>query len=59
MWQKLKLEKPNVISKMISKSSVATMVETHFEIDISIIKVDNKNCNYPSTSWEEHCWKMF
>jgi hypothetical protein len=27
---------------MISKPSVATMVETHFEIDIAIIKVDNQ-----------------
>ncbi len=40
MWQKLKLKKPNITSKMIS--SVATMVETHFEVDTIVIKVDNQ-----------------
>jgi hypothetical protein len=44
---------------MISKPSVATMVETHFEVDIVVIKVDNQIAGYLSTSWEEHCWKMF
>ncbi len=29
MWQKLKLEKPNVTSRHILKPSVAIMVETH------------------------------
>jgi hypothetical protein len=42
MWQKLKLKKPNITNKMISKPSVATMVETHFEVNIAVIKVDNQ-----------------
>ncbi len=41
MWQKLNLEKLNIITKQISKPSVAIMVETHVELDITIIKVDN------------------
>jgi 6-pyruvoyl-tetrahydropterin synthase len=42
IWQKLKTEKPNITNKMISKHSVATMVETHFEVDIATIEVDNQ-----------------
>ncbi len=42
IWQKLKTKKPNITSKMILKPSVATMVETHFEIDTPIIEVDNQ-----------------
>jgi hypothetical protein len=42
MWQKLKLEKLNIITKQISKPSVATVVETHAKIDTSATKVDNQ-----------------
>jgi hypothetical protein len=41
MWQKLKLEKLNVTTKVISKPSVATMVETHTKVDIAAIEIDN------------------
>jgi hypothetical protein len=41
MWQKLKQKKPNIVTKMILKHSVATMIETHYEVDTIIIKVDN------------------
>jgi hypothetical protein len=30
MWQKLKLKKPNITTKMISKPNVAIVIETHF-----------------------------
>jgi hypothetical protein len=42
MWQKLKTEKPNIDSNMISKPNVATMVETHFEVNTIATKVDNQ-----------------
>jgi hypothetical protein len=42
MWLKLKLKKPNIITKMILEPSVATMIETHFEVHITTIKVDNQ-----------------
>ncbi len=42
MWQKLKLEKPNIATKVILEPSVAIMVETHFKVDIATIKVDNQ-----------------
>jgi hypothetical protein len=42
MWHKVKLEKANITTKVISEPSVAIMIETHFEIDITIIKVDNQ-----------------
>jgi hypothetical protein len=42
MWQKLKLEKPNIATKMILEPNVATMVETHFEIDTTTIELDNQ-----------------
>jgi hypothetical protein len=41
MWQKLKLEKPNITTKVISKPSVATMVETHSKVNTTITEVDN------------------
>jgi hypothetical protein len=41
MWQKLKKKKPNITSKVVLKPSVATVIETHFEIDTSAIEVDN------------------
>jgi len=40
MWQKQKPEKPNI--KVISKHSVAIVVETHFEKDTTTIEVDNQ-----------------
>jgi hypothetical protein len=42
MWQNLKPKKPNIAIRQISKPSVATMVETHSEIDIAAIEVDNQ-----------------
>jgi hypothetical protein len=41
MWQKVKLEKPNITTKVISEPSVAIVVETHYEVDIVAIEVDN------------------
>jgi hypothetical protein len=41
MWQKIKLEKPNVVTKVILEPSVIIVVETHFKIDITTVKVDN------------------
>jgi hypothetical protein len=41
MWQKLKLEKPNISSKVILKPNVAIVVETHFELNMVTIEVDN------------------
>ncbi len=42
MWQKLKPKKCNIIIKMIPEPSVATMTETHSEVDTITIKVDNQ-----------------
>jgi hypothetical protein len=42
MWQKLKLEKPNITTKMISKPSVTTVIETHSKVDNTTIKVNNQ-----------------
>jgi Fe-S cluster assembly ATPase SufC len=42
MWQKLKQKKPNITSKMILEPNVAIMVETHSEVDIATIKVNNQ-----------------
>jgi hypothetical protein len=42
MWQKLKLEKPNISTKQILELSVATMVKTHFELYIIVIEVNNQ-----------------
>jgi hypothetical protein len=41
MWQKLKPKKPNITIKVILQLSVAIVIETHSEIDIVTIKVDN------------------
>jgi hypothetical protein len=41
MWQKLKPEKPNIASKMISEPSVAKVVETHSKVNIVTIEVTN------------------
>ncbi len=41
MWQKLQLEKPNIITQVILESSVAIVVETHIEVDIVAMEVDN------------------
>jgi hypothetical protein len=42
MWQKLKLEKPNISSKMISKPNVAKVVKTHSKVNTATIEVDNQ-----------------
>ncbi len=42
MWQKLKVEKPNILTKQILKPSVAIVVETHSELDIVAIEVNNQ-----------------
>ncbi len=38
----MKPKKPNIATKQISLPSVATMVETHFELNTTFIKVDNQ-----------------
>jgi hypothetical protein len=38
MWQKLKSNKPNIVIKVILELNVATMVETHSEIDTTTIR---------------------
>jgi len=38
----LKLEKPNIVTKHISKFSIAIVVETHSELNTTIIEVDNQ-----------------
>jgi hypothetical protein len=38
----LKPKKPNIATKQISEPNVAKMVETHFELDTTIIEVDNQ-----------------
>jgi hypothetical protein len=42
MWQKLKPKKPNIATQVIPESNVAIVVETHSELDIATIKVDNQ-----------------
>jgi hypothetical protein len=42
MWEKPKLEKPNIAIEMISEPNVATMVETHSKLDTTTIEVDNQ-----------------
>ncbi len=39
MWQKLK---PNIATKQISKPNVATLIETHVELNTIAIEVDNQ-----------------
>jgi hypothetical protein len=41
MWQKLKPKKLNMAIKVIWEPNVTTMVETHFEVNIATIEVDN------------------
>ncbi len=38
----MKLEKPNITTKVILKPGVIIVVETHFELNIVAIKVDNQ-----------------
>jgi hypothetical protein len=42
MWQKLKPKKSNIIIQVIPKSSVAIVVETHIEINTTVLEVDNQ-----------------
>ncbi len=42
MWQKLKLVKPNIVTKVISELSVTIVIQTHSEVNIVAIKVDNQ-----------------
>ncbi len=42
MWQKLKVEKPNILTKQILKPNVAIAVETHSELDTIAIEVNNQ-----------------
>jgi hypothetical protein len=42
MWQKLKLEKPNIATKTILEPSLAIIIETHSKVDITTIEVDNQ-----------------
>jgi len=42
LWQKLKLKKPNITIKQMSKPSVTTMVENHLELKTTTIEVDNQ-----------------
>ncbi len=42
MWQKLKVEKPNILTKQILKPNVAIMVETHSELNTVAIEVNNQ-----------------
>jgi len=42
MWQKIKLEKKKKTIKQISKPSIATVVETHSELNTTTIEVDNQ-----------------
>jgi DNA-binding protein YbaB len=42
MWQKLKPEKPNIDTKVISKPNLTTMIETHSKDDIVAIEVNNQ-----------------
>jgi hypothetical protein len=39
---KTKPKKPNITTKVIPKPNVAIVIETHFEVDIIIIKIDNQ-----------------
>jgi hypothetical protein len=41
MWQKLKLVKTNITTKVISKPSVTTVIQTHTKVEIVAIEVDN------------------
>ncbi len=41
MWQKLKLEKPNIATKQILEPNVTIMVETHYKLDTTTTEVNN------------------
>jgi len=41
MWQKLKPKKPNITIKQISELAIVTMVETHSQLDTTIVEVNN------------------
>jgi hypothetical protein len=41
MWQKVKLKKPNITTKVISEPNVSIVIETHIKVDTSTIEVDN------------------
>jgi hypothetical protein len=38
----IEAKKPNITTKQISEPSVAIVVKTHFELDTTIIEVDNQ-----------------
>ncbi len=42
MWQKLKLQKPNIDTKTTIKPSLAIEIETHSKVDTPTIEVDNQ-----------------
>jgi hypothetical protein len=42
MWQKVKLERPNITTKVISKPSVTIVIETHSKVDTATIEVETK-----------------
>ncbi len=42
MWQKLKLEKPNIATKVMLEHNVAIVVKTHSKINTTSIEVDNQ-----------------
>jgi hypothetical protein len=42
MWQKLKVEKPNILTKQILKPTVAIVVETQSELHTVAIEVNNQ-----------------
>jgi hypothetical protein len=41
VWQKLKLEKANIATKVIPKPNVAIVMETHFEVDTATVEENN------------------
>ncbi len=41
MWQKLKIEKPNITVKVVLEPSVAIVIKTHFKVDTTSIEVNN------------------
>ncbi len=42
MWQKLKLKKPNIATKVMLEHNVAIVVKTHSKINTTSIEVDNQ-----------------
>ncbi len=42
MWQKLKPKNQNIVTNHISKPIIAIVVETHLELDMIVIKLDNQ-----------------